>query len=80
LPFQKRSQGAKLQGQQLLRPRPHSFPNIVARNDEILVVVGPAPDNHDAVAAGPVCAIDSPRDIGRFVDGAILVTRTGCRS
>ena len=30
----------------------------------------------DAVAAGPVCAIDSPRDIGRFVDGAILVTQT----
>ena len=37
--------GAKLQGQQLLRPRPHSFPNIVARDDEILVVVGPAADN-----------------------------------
>ena len=30
----------------------------------------------DAVAAGPVCVIDSPRDIGRFVDGAILVTQT----
>jgi pyruvate, water dikinase len=30
----------------------------------------------DAVVAGPVCAIDSPRDIGRFVDGAILVTQT----
>ena len=30
----------------------------------------------DAVAAGPVCVIESPRDIGRFVDGAILVTQT----
>jgi pyruvate, water dikinase len=30
----------------------------------------------DAVAAGPVCVIDSPRDIGRFVEGAILVTQT----
>ena len=30
----------------------------------------------DAVVAGRVCLIDSPRDIGRFVDGAILVTQT----
>jgi pyruvate,water dikinase len=30
----------------------------------------------DAVVAGKVCMIDSPRDIGRFVDGAVLVTRT----
>ena len=30
----------------------------------------------DAVVAGPVCLIDSPRDIDRFVDGAVLVTRT----
>lgn len=29
----------------------------------------------DAVVAGRVCLIDSPRDIGRFVDGAILVTQ-----
>ena len=28
----------------------------------------------DAVVAGRVCLIESPRDIGRFVDGAILVT------
>ena len=30
----------------------------------------------DAVVAGKVCIIDSPRDIARFVDGAILVTGT----
>lgn len=30
----------------------------------------------DAVATGQVCVIDSPREIGRFVDGAILVTQT----
>ncbi len=30
----------------------------------------------DAVVAGKVCVIDSPRDIGRFVSGAVLVTRT----
>ena len=30
----------------------------------------------EAVAAGRVCLIDSPHDIGRFVDGAILVTGT----
>ena len=30
----------------------------------------------DAVVAGRVCLIDSPRDIDRFVDGAVLVTRT----
>ncbi|WOJ90881.1 phosphoenolpyruvate synthase [Methylocapsa polymorpha] len=30
----------------------------------------------DAVAAGRVCLIDSPREIDRFVDGAVLVTRT----
>ena len=30
----------------------------------------------DAVVAGRVCLIESPRDIGRFVDGAILVTQT----
>jgi len=30
----------------------------------------------DAVVAAPACLIDSPRDIERFVDGAILVTRT----
>jgi pyruvate, water dikinase len=30
----------------------------------------------DAVAAAPVYVIDSPRDIGRFVEGAILVTQT----
>ena len=30
----------------------------------------------EAVVAGRVCLIDSPRDIDRFVDGAILVTRT----
>jgi pyruvate,water dikinase len=30
----------------------------------------------DAVVAGKVCIIDSPRDIGRFVDGAVLVTQT----
>lgn len=29
----------------------------------------------DAVAAGRVCLVESPRDISRFVDGAILVTR-----
>ena len=29
----------------------------------------------DAVVAGRVCLIDSPREIARFVDGAILVTR-----
>jgi pyruvate,water dikinase len=28
----------------------------------------------DAVVSGPVCRIDSSRDIGRFVDGAVLVT------
>ncbi len=30
----------------------------------------------DAVVAGRVCVIDSPKDIGRFVDGAVLVTKT----
>ncbi len=30
----------------------------------------------DAVVAGKVCVIDSPREIGRFVAGAILVTQT----
>jgi pyruvate,water dikinase len=30
----------------------------------------------DAVVAGLVCVIDSPRDIDRFVDGAVLVTGT----
>jgi pyruvate, water dikinase len=30
----------------------------------------------DAVVAGRVCVIESARDIGRFVDGAILVTET----
>ena len=28
----------------------------------------------DAVAAGPVCNLHSPKDIDRFVDGAVLVT------
>ena len=30
----------------------------------------------EAVVAGRACLIDSPRDIGRFINGAILVTRT----
>ncbi|VVD61382.1 phosphoenolpyruvate synthase [Pandoraea soli] len=30
----------------------------------------------EAIGAGNVCVIESPRDMGRFVDGAILVTRT----
>ena len=30
----------------------------------------------DSIVAGPVCLIDSPADIERFVDGAILVTTT----
>jgi len=30
----------------------------------------------DAVVAGRVCVIESARDIGRFVDGAVLVTET----
>ncbi len=30
----------------------------------------------DAIAAGRVCMIESPREIGRFVEGAILVTQT----
>jgi len=30
----------------------------------------------DAISAGRVCIIDSPRDIGRFADGSILVTTT----
>jgi len=30
----------------------------------------------DAIVAGRVCLIDSPREIDRFVDGAVLVTRT----
>jgi len=30
----------------------------------------------DAVVAGKVCLVDSPREISRFVDGAMLVTRT----
>jgi pyruvate, water dikinase len=30
----------------------------------------------DAIVAGKVCIIDSPREIGRFVDGAVLVTQT----
>ena len=30
----------------------------------------------EAVVAGRACLIDSPRDIDRFVEGAILVTRT----
>jgi pyruvate,water dikinase len=30
----------------------------------------------DAVVAGRVCLIDSPRDIDRFVDGSVLVTST----
>ena len=29
----------------------------------------------DAVVAGRICLIEDPRDIGRFVDGAILVAR-----
>ncbi|RWL80590.1 MAG: phosphoenolpyruvate synthase [Mesorhizobium sp.] len=30
----------------------------------------------DAVVAGRVCLIEDPRDIGNFVDGSVLVTRT----
>ncbi|OHV78740.1 phosphoenolpyruvate synthase [Ensifer sp. LCM 4579] len=30
----------------------------------------------NAIAAGPVCLIDRPEDISKFVDGAILVTKT----
>ena len=30
----------------------------------------------DAVVAGKVCIIDSPKEIDRFVDGAVLVTQT----
>ncbi len=30
----------------------------------------------EAVVSGPVCLIDSPKDMARFVDGAILVTST----
>ncbi len=30
----------------------------------------------DAVVSGRACLIDNPRDIGRFVDGTILVTQT----
>ena len=30
----------------------------------------------DAVVAGKVCLIESPRDIARFVDGSILVAST----
>ncbi len=30
----------------------------------------------DAVVAGRACLIDSPKDIGRFVDGSVLVTQT----
>ena len=30
----------------------------------------------DAVVAGKVCIIESPRDIDRFIDGAVLVTQT----
>ncbi|ASY65794.1 Phosphoenolpyruvate synthase (plasmid) [Sinorhizobium sojae CCBAU 05684] len=30
----------------------------------------------NGIAAGPVCLIDRPEDIGKFVDGAILVTTT----
>ncbi|MBB1631893.1 phosphoenolpyruvate synthase [Cupriavidus sp. UME77] len=30
----------------------------------------------EAIATGKVCFIESPRDMGRFVDGAILVTQT----
>jgi pyruvate, water dikinase len=30
----------------------------------------------EAVAAGRACLIDSPHEIGRFVEGAVLVTRT----
>jgi pyruvate,water dikinase len=30
----------------------------------------------DAVVAGKVCIIDSPKDIDRFIDGAVLVTQT----
>ncbi|WP_199541870.1 phosphoenolpyruvate synthase [Paraburkholderia kururiensis] len=30
----------------------------------------------EAVAAGTVCVIESPRDIDRFVDGSVLVTET----
>jgi pyruvate, water dikinase len=30
----------------------------------------------DAVVTGKVCLIESPREIGRFIDGAILVTAT----
>jgi pyruvate,water dikinase len=33
------------------------------------------PSIGDAVVVGRVCLIESPRDIGRFVDGAILVTQ-----
>ena len=30
----------------------------------------------EAIAAGKVCIIESPRDMGRFIDGAILVAQT----
>jgi pyruvate,water dikinase len=30
----------------------------------------------DAVVAGKVCIIDSPKEINRFIDGAVLVTQT----
>lgn len=30
----------------------------------------------EAIAAGSVCVIESPHDMGRFVDGAVLVTHT----
>lgn len=30
----------------------------------------------EAIAAGPVCVIDSPQRAGHFIDGSILVTRT----
>lgn len=30
----------------------------------------------DAIATGPICVIENLREMGRFVDGAVLVTRT----
>ncbi|SDC87843.1 phosphoenolpyruvate synthase [Paraburkholderia lycopersici] len=30
----------------------------------------------EAIGAGPVCVIEQPRDMARFVDGAVLVTQT----
>src|SRR5664279_1372967 len=50
---------SEFQRQELLCPRPHSLANIVARDDEILVVVGLAPDDDMDMRVLRIPVIDS---------------------